>query len=136
MLPLELREPVGLAYLLARAADTIADTRLVSPAQRLEHLISFRDQVNGPARLEPLWRIGQVLTDKQAIPEEQELLTSLPSAFSMLEASPEPDRSLIRSVVVTLTLGMGTDLTVFPVEDSGRLGHLNTLVTWTVTLTK
>ena len=122
VLPAELREPVGLAYLLARAADTITDTRLVSPAQRLEHLISFRDQVNGPAQLEPLWRIGQMLTDKQAIPEERELMTTLPSAFSMLEASTEPDRSLIRSVVVTLTLGMEADLTAFPVEDSGRVG--------------
>ena len=122
VLPADLREPVGLAYLLARAADTIADARLVSPAQRLEHLISFRDQVNGPAQLEPLGRIGQVLTSKQAIAEERELLTSLPSVFSMLEASPEPDRSLIRSVVVTLTLGMEADLTAFPVEDTGQVG--------------
>ena len=28
VLPANLRQPVGLAYLLARAADTIADTRL------------------------------------------------------------------------------------------------------------
>ena len=122
VLPLEMREPVGLAYLLARAADTITDTRLVSPIERLENLISFRNQVNGPAQLGALWRIGQALTGKQAIPEERELLTSLPSAFSMLEAAPEPERSLIRSVVVTLTQGMEIDLTTFPMEDSGRVG--------------
>ena len=29
VLPRSLREPIGLAYLLARAADTIADTRLI-----------------------------------------------------------------------------------------------------------
>ena len=39
---------VVLAYLLARAADTIADTRIVSPEKRLHHLLSFRQQVVGP----------------------------------------------------------------------------------------
>ena len=122
VLPGELRGPVGLAYLLARAADTITDTRLVSPTQRLEHLVLFREQVAGPAELEPLQRIGRALTGKQAIPKEQELLTSLPGIFSMLEASPEPDKTLVRSVVATLTLGMEADLTTFPVEDSGLVG--------------
>ena len=121
ILPAGLWEPVGLAYLLARAADTIADTRLVLPGQRLEHLLSFRDQVKGPAALEPLRRIELALTSKQSIPRERELLTSLPAAFSMLEASPEPDRGLIRSVVATLTLGMESDLTGFPAEDSGQV---------------
>ena len=47
MLPAGMRDPVGLAYLLARAADTIADTSLIPPEQRLELLLSLRDQVNG-----------------------------------------------------------------------------------------
>ena len=47
VLPRELREPVGLAYLLARAADTISDTRLVPPVDRLQHLVAFREQVAG-----------------------------------------------------------------------------------------
>ena len=122
VLPGELRWPVGLAYLLARAADTIADTRLVQLPQRLENLVLFREQVAGPAGLEPLQRIGRALTDKQSVSKERELLTSLPSIFSMLEASPDPDKSLIRSVVATLTLGMESDLTTFPVEYSGLVG--------------
>ena len=122
VLPGDLRQPVGLAYLLARAADTITDTSLVSPAQRLKHLLSFRAQVKGPAELGPVRLIGQALTGQQAIPEERLLLTALPSAFSMLESSSEPDRDLVRSVVVTLTQGMETDLTTFPAEDSGGVG--------------
>ena len=31
VLPIGMRDPAGLAYLLARAADTIADTSLVPP---------------------------------------------------------------------------------------------------------
>jgi farnesyl-diphosphate farnesyltransferase len=121
VLPSDLREPVGLAYLLARAADTVADTRLISPGDRLGHLLAFRGQIKGPARLEDLRKLERALTEKQSSPAERELLTRLPTAFSMLEASPEPDRALVRSVVVALTRGMETDLTVFPAEDSGRI---------------
>jgi phytoene/squalene synthetase len=41
-----MRDPVGLAYLLARAADTIADTSLIPPEKRMELLLSLRSQVN------------------------------------------------------------------------------------------
>src|SRR5881397_4229792 len=42
VLPGPLREPIGLAYLLARAADTITDTRLVARKDRLAHLETVR----------------------------------------------------------------------------------------------
>src|SRR6266481_2790853 len=42
ILPSALREPIGLAYLLARAADTIADTELVARKDRLTHLETVR----------------------------------------------------------------------------------------------
>ncbi|MEE9249206.1 MAG: squalene/phytoene synthase family protein, partial [Dehalococcoidia bacterium] len=41
ILPGGLRESVGLAYLLARAADTIADTRALEPEERLARLLDF-----------------------------------------------------------------------------------------------
>jgi farnesyl-diphosphate farnesyltransferase len=124
VLPSSLREPVGLAYLLARAADTIADTPLLPPGERLGHLLAFRQAVAGPARLQTLRGIEVALSDKQSIPQERELLASLPAAFSMLEALPEPDRTLVRSVVVTLSRGMETDLTTFPGEESGLVAAL------------
>ena len=124
VLPSSLGEPVGLAYLLARAADTIADTRLLPPGERLGHLLAFRQAVAGPARLQTLRGIEAALSDKQSIPQERELLASLPSAFSMLEALREPDRTLVRSVVVTLTRGMEADLTTFPGEESGLVAAL------------
>ena len=115
---------MGLAYLLARAADTIADTALISPQVRRELILLFRFQVRGPARLEPLRRIESELTDLQSIPKERELLTALPAAFSLLEAAPEPDAKLVRSVLVTLTLGMEQDLATFPYEGSGDVRAL------------
>ena len=124
VLPSSLRQTVGLAYLLARAADTIADTRLLSPSRRLGHLLAFRQQLEGPARLEPLQQIELELTDKQSLPEERELLASLPAAFSLLEGLPEPDGHLVREVVRSLTRGMEADLITFPAEDSGLVGSI------------
>ncbi len=125
VLPGNLRQPVGLAYLLARAADTISDSKLVPPGQRRELLLVFRQQVEGPARLEPLQSIARALTGNQSLPAERALLNVLPEAFSLLEITPEPDVGLVRSVVVTLTRGMDEDLDKFPSENSGSVGSLN-----------
>ncbi|MGZ5554019.1 MAG: squalene/phytoene synthase family protein, partial [Chthoniobacterales bacterium] len=38
LLPAKLRDPIALAYLLARATDTIADTSEISAALRAEEL--------------------------------------------------------------------------------------------------
>lgn len=126
VLPARLREPVGLAYLLARAADTIADTKLLPPAERLTHLLAFRQQVQGPASATALHAIEAALTAKQATADERVLLQSLPPAFALLEALPEADRARVRKVVGTLTEGMEFDLKHFPAEDAGRLGTLQT----------
>ena len=121
VLPKDLRGPVGLAYLLARAGDTIADTRLLPPEERLRHLLEFRRQVDGPASIAGLRSISDTLTDRQSIPAERELLQALPGAFAVLEAMDEPDRRLVRSIVVKLTQGMEMDLETFPPEESGRV---------------
>ena len=121
VLPRSLREPVGLAYLLARAADTISDTHLLPPHERRSNLLAFRAQVEGPVTVQTLREIGLALKDNRSIAAESTLLNSLPQLFSLLEASPEDDRTRIQSVVVTLTRGMEMDLTTFPSEESGRV---------------
>ncbi len=45
ILPAELREPIGLAYLLARASDTIADTADAPASVRLRHLAAFGEMI-------------------------------------------------------------------------------------------
>ena len=127
VLPKDLREPIGLAYLLARAADTIADTRLLPPERRLRSLLAFREQVVGPVKPQVLDELGWELDQRRANPSEQELLVFLPEVFSLLEALPDDDRPQVRSVVVTLTRGMEMDLSTFPAEDSGRVTALKDL---------
>jgi farnesyl-diphosphate farnesyltransferase len=118
ILPGSLREPIGLAYLLARAADTIADTRIVPPDKRLHHLLAFRQQVVGPVSSSALRALKTDLLDKQEESAEQQLIDVLPSAFDLLAALPEQDNQLIRQVVVTLINGMEIDLTIFPPEQA------------------
>ena len=124
ILPAGLRTPVGLAYLLARAADTISDTRLLPPHERLRHLLRFREQVENGADPPSLRLLVDALIDNQELPRETDLLVSLPRIFTVFDSVAEPDRSLIRSVVATLTRGMEEDLNTFPAEDSGQIAAL------------
>src|SRR5207244_4068637 len=56
VVPSDVRTQVGVAYLLARAADTITDTDLIERSQRLQHLTRFRDWVLDPIRREDALR--------------------------------------------------------------------------------
>ena len=121
-----LRTPVGLAYLLARTADTIADTKTTSTQDRLTALLGFRRQVDGPGdavRIDELVRSVGVESSSRlgglaAKPgrAEMELIRSMPKCISMLEGLGEMDRFRVRQVVVTLTQGMEMDLTYFRQE--------------------
>jgi len=124
ILPADLRRPVGVAYLLARAADTLADTRALPPEERLRRLLDFRAQVAGPTRRETLAEISDAVVAKQTGAPERALLRSLPAIFDLLEALDEEDRQRVRGIVETLTRGMELDLRTFPPEDAGRRAAL------------
>src|SRR5438270_1498303 len=58
VLPSDVRAQVGVAYLLARGADTSADTDLIERPLRLQSLTRFRDWVMDPFRREDvLWGV-------------------------------------------------------------------------------
>ena len=86
ILPKPLREPVGLAYLLARTADTITDRhRRAGPTgARLEALVTFRTQVAGPADLGVLRGLVAQSMDDVSSPKERTLFDSLVDSFSLL----------------------------------------------------
>ena len=115
VLPGNLRKPLGLAYLLARTADTIADSKIASTHERLQRLLEFRELVEGKGEvgdIEPLARTaGEGLGGA-----ERELVGALPTIISLLDSLDEMDRFRVRQVVVTLTQGMELDLTYFREE--------------------
>ncbi len=128
VLPKGMRDPVGLAYLLARAADTIADTSLIEPVQRLALLRELREQVNGASDDGAFARrlAGEVAA-RQTQSDEKVLLQSLEPALRILAEMNESDREAVRGVVMTLTSGMEFDLRTFADERSGRLLALSEL---------
>src|ERR1700690_1347909 len=89
VLPAAVRPQIGLAYLLARTTDTIADTELVSVQGRLEALEALRLRILGTAG-DPL-DFG-LLTQGCALPAEKVLLERVEEALCLLEQLPEADR--------------------------------------------
>ena len=126
VLPRQVRGPIQLAYLLARAADTVADTDALPSGNRLEHLKRFRARLEGKD-IEPLevtnGAAGARIRRDDA---ETELLQALPDLFGSLDSMPEDDRRNVQRTVETLVHGMEFDLTTFPAPESGRIGSLDT----------
>ena len=120
ILPRSVRIPVGLAYLFARAADTIADTRLISREERLRHLESLRAELRGesPSRLA---EIIQACTGPNPHAGERELLRRLPDCFALYRELGAADREQVRTLLLTITDGMKFDLATFPGEDEKGL---------------
>ena len=122
ILPAGMRDPIGLAYLLARAADTIADTALIPPEQRLALLLALRDQVNGATDDGELaQRLANEVAGQQTQSDEKVLLESIAPALDVLQQLDAADRAAVREIVTTLTTGMEFDLRTFPDERSGRI---------------
>ncbi|MGH7323865.1 MAG: phytoene/squalene synthase family protein [Candidatus Rokuibacteriota bacterium] len=124
LLPADLREPIGLAYLLARAADSVADTRLIPPGERIDHLQTLRRAYAG----EPvdLAGVARAATAGQASEPERRLVGRAGEAVARLARLPPTDRDGVRTVLATLTSGMLFDLTRFPGEDAAMLTALET----------
>ena len=125
VLPRPVRAPVGLAYLLARAADTIADTRLVARRDRIALLSALRAELEGadPARLAG---VVAAVGDRQALPAERELVERLPEILAAYGRLAVADRLLVHRLLGTLIEGMAEDLARFPGEDEGGLAALDT----------
>src|SRR5436309_3453485 len=123
VVPSDVRAQVGVAYLLARAADTIADTDLIEHPLRLQYLTRFREWVMGPVGREDVLRELQAAllvhldnprSGLQTRPGERTLLTHLMECGHLLRSFAPPDQALISQVVGTLAHGMQRDLTRFP----------------------
>jgi farnesyl-diphosphate farnesyltransferase len=115
ILPAPLRRTMSIGYLLARAADTIADTEIIRREKRIEYLESFRQQAEVANVELPLFReIGRSLTGHQNIPEEKILLERLEEAARLLDHTSGEDRDQLRFVLCGLITGMIQDLEHFP----------------------
>ncbi len=123
VLPESVRSQIGLAYLLARMTDTIADTGLVPLEQRLLSLQLLRERILGTGAT--ALNFGD-LAAQQGSPAERVLLEKAEVSLTLLAELPSSDRQLIREVLSVITSGQELDLRRFAGASSHRIIALRT----------
>lgn len=116
VLPKDLRPQISAAYLLARASDTVADTRVVPCKARLDILRRMRAGDAGPVK---------DLVRDQALPAERELLERLGEVAARKASFSVEDRGLIDGLLDTIIAGQIFDLERFPGQDAETLTALS-----------
>src|SRR6476659_43177 len=128
VVPADVRDQVSLAYLFARAADTIADTELIDRPRRLEYLNHLKAQfVSDHVSSVQIRDIQSAVATVQRDSAERELLERLEECFAILQAFSPDDRRRVRQLMTTLVRGMEMDLTVFPGNSGADLTALKTV---------
>jgi len=122
VLPASVRPQIGLAYLLARTTDTIADTEIVTVAQRLAALQKLRERILGTSQV--TLNFGE-LARQQGLPAERGLLEKVEESLAVLAALPPGDLKLVRQVLDTITSGQELDLRRF--DGLGEIANEPTL---------
>ncbi len=123
VLPARVRPQIGLAYLLARTTDTVADTEIVPLPQRLDALQALRTRILGQSSA-PL-DFGE-LARQQGSPAEKLLLEKAGDSLAALSTLSAADRELVRTVLATITNGQELDLRRFSAAAPGKIIALGT----------
>ncbi len=118
VLPREIRPQISLAYLLARASDTIADTKVVPRVKRIALLRQMQT-------LSPVPELEE-LAEHQSLPAEKRLLERLGDCFDALDNFEETDRRRIQELLQIIISGQIFDLERFPGESERALVALST----------
>jgi farnesyl-diphosphate farnesyltransferase len=110
VLPSAVRRPIGIAYLLARATDTIADTEIVKLPIRLDALQRLRARIEGisAARLD----FGG-FAQQQGTPGERILLQRIEDVLRVFQSLNPSDQLHVKSVLRTIISGQELDLERF-----------------------
>jgi len=112
-LPVQLREPIALAYLLARATDSVADTQGISVPVRSETLKMLSNGIQGKASRDVVVDLIAAFVPLQEKTSERQLLESLPDCLGWLNQIEPADRNDIRGVLEKITHGQMLDLQRF-----------------------
>ncbi len=124
-LPREVREPLSLAYLLARAADTMADTPNMPDKVREDSLQAFDAILQSPARdTAAEAKLHELLladfVSLQTDESEAALLRRLPEALNAYRSAPERHQLAMRQVLKPIVRGQLLDITRFPMDGQFR----------------
>ena len=109
-LPAQLREPIALAYLLARTTDTVADTAQISTSVRMETLKLLSNGIQGTASVDVVTELVASFVSLQENESERQLLESVPDCLGSLARIEHADRNDIRLVLEKIARGQMLDL--------------------------
>lgn len=119
ILPRPVRPAFGIAYLLCRYADTIADTALLAPEKRLFWIERFAQIV----RTQPGDLMTQLTRDicgKSDNPYEEELIKNLPLCLEEFNKRSPDLQTVILEVVTHVCEGMQIDLRSFAAHGAAQ----------------
>jgi farnesyl-diphosphate farnesyltransferase len=112
-LPALLREPIALAYLLARTSDTVADTSQIPVTVRIETLKLLSDAIQGAASRDVVADLTASFVSLQENRSERQLLEALPQCLLWLNQMEHANRNDIRIVLAQITRGQMLDFQRF-----------------------
>ena len=115
-LPSKVRAQVGLLYLLARIADTVADSKQGDTQLLLKTLDEYNQRVQGESENLPDFSELVLVQDNEA---EAELLQNVSAVVVCLEQFSESDQSSIRQCLEIIVSGQSLDLERFGVANEG-----------------
>ena len=122
-MPKKVRGQIGLLYLLARVADTIADSKLGETDELLRILRNYNDVAQGKSKDLPDFT---GLADIQENQHEAELLRNVKDVIEGLTVYSEDDRQRMLECLDVIIGGQILDLERFgPAKEGGVLSALN-----------
>jgi farnesyl-diphosphate farnesyltransferase len=126
-LPKALREPISLAYLLARTADTMADTAGVPETVRMDCLRLFDQLIREPDPAGEARLVAQLKAEfapLQTDAAEKRLMETVSGALAWLATMRDRPREAVLEVLERIIAGQILDIERFPGD--GRLRSLQT----------
>jgi len=114
LLPRALRPPIAVAYLLARATDTVADTTALGQPERqqlLTDLMASIDSADGLLQCKPAALAA--FAELQSDAHERALMLTLPDFLPLLCALPPDDQGSVRWVLGHIAQGQMLDVSRF-----------------------
>ncbi len=127
-LPKPLRQPVRTAYLLARAADTIADTVDIPVPDRLTHLQRLRAILANDESPERSIGISAAISPFQSNHAEKILITHLPEVMAEYATLDPADHADVKWVLEQITDGQEQDLLTPQLTSDAQLERYTWLV--------
>ncbi len=133
ILPHTIKPQLSIAYLLARAADTIADTGLVQVSKRMETLLQLRKSIEAAASgasvsIPDFGELAEAQNDREGdgTPAERILLEKLGSVLEALRNFTGNDRRWVRDALMTITHGQELDLIRFGTASQSQIASIET----------